>query len=67
MRAFGMGITSNLLNPKVIILYVSFVPQFVPAGPAAPARTACSPGCSSRSPWCGGCSTSWQSAAYTAG
>jgi threonine/homoserine/homoserine lactone efflux protein len=39
-RAFGMGITSNLLNPKVIILYVSFVPQFVPAGPAAPARTA---------------------------
>jgi threonine/homoserine/homoserine lactone efflux protein len=39
-RAFGMGITSNLLNPKVIILYVSFVPQFVPAGPGAPARTA---------------------------
>ncbi len=39
-RSFTMGIASNLLNPKVIIMYVSFVPQFVRPGEGAAARTA---------------------------
>lgn len=39
-RSFTMGIASNLLNPKVIIMYVSFVPQFVRPGDGAAARTA---------------------------
>jgi threonine/homoserine/homoserine lactone efflux protein len=35
--AFRRGFTSNMLNPKVGVFYITFLPQFIPAHVSVPA------------------------------
>jgi threonine/homoserine/homoserine lactone efflux protein len=38
-RSYRSGLLTNLLNPKIVVFYVTFLPQFVDPGPGAVART----------------------------
>jgi threonine/homoserine/homoserine lactone efflux protein len=56
-KIFWRGFVTNISNPKAIIFFLSFVPQFIPAGHPHPAFTHLCWACSF--PALGSCATSY--------